>query len=87
MIAVAGIITTVVVSARKAIVSGAQVTSELGKAVTKLGSLSGPLLNVVARSFCWVPKVSAGWHLIYGFRLLLLLGLFMITTRKEGNNW
>lgn len=49
-ITVAGIITTIIVSARKAIISGAQATFKFGKAVANLGKN----LGVRKRNVNWV---------------------------------
>ena len=48
-ISVAGIVTTIIVGARKAIVKGAQATG-------KFGPLLGPLLNIVAQAISWDAK-------------------------------
>ena len=53
-ISVAGIITTIIVGARKALIKGAQATDKFAKAVynlgKKLGALSAPILNVIAQA-------------------------------------
>ena len=59
-ISIAGIITTIVIGARSAIVKGAQVTSKFAKAVANIGKklcpVLGPLLNVIAQAISWGAK-------------------------------
>ena len=59
-ISVAGIITTIVTGARKALVKGAQATGKFAKAVynlgKKLGALLAPILNVIAQALSWGAK-------------------------------
>ena len=59
-ISIAGIITTIVVGARTAIVKGAQATSKFGKALANLGKkllpVLGPLLNIIAQAISWGAK-------------------------------
>ena len=59
-ISIAGIITTVVIGARKAIVKGAQATSKFAKAVANLGRklspLIVPILNIIAQAISWGVK-------------------------------
>lgn len=56
----AGILTTIIVGARKAIFSGAQATSKFGKAVVnfakKLCSLLSPLLSLVGQAISFGAK-------------------------------
>ena len=53
-ISIAGIITTIIVGTRKAIIKGAQATSKFAKAVANIGKklwpLLGPLLNILAQA-------------------------------------
>ena len=59
-ISVAGIITTIVVSARKAVKQAAKAVSSLAKALAnvakKLGPLIAPILNLVAKMLTWGAK-------------------------------
>ena len=56
-ISIAGIITTIIVGARKALVRGAQATGKFAKAVydlgKKLGSFPAPLLNIISQAISW----------------------------------
>ena len=53
-ISVAGIITTIIIGARKVILHGAQATGKFAKALynlgKKLGSLIAPLLDILAQA-------------------------------------
>ena len=53
-VSTAGIITTIIIDARKAILHGAQATGKFAKALynlgKKLGSLAAPILNVLAQA-------------------------------------
>ena len=53
-VSIAGIITTIIIGARKAIISGAQATGKFAKALynlgKNLGSLVAPLLNILAQA-------------------------------------
>ena len=57
VIAMAGIITTVVVRTRKAVLQGAQVTSKSAKAVANLGKkpwpFIAPILKIVSTLLSW----------------------------------
>ena len=59
-ISVAGIITTIIIGTRKAIVKGVQATGKFAKAFynlgKKLGPLLAPLLNIVAQAMSWGAK-------------------------------
>ena len=59
-ISVADILTTIIVSARKALIKGAQATGKFAKAVynlgKKLGALLAPILNVIAQALSWGAK-------------------------------
>ena len=59
-ISVAGIITTIVIGPRKALIKGAQATGKFAKAVynlgKKLGVLLAPILNVIAQALTWGAK-------------------------------
>ena len=61
-IAVAGIITTVVVGARKAVLQGAQATSKFSKAVAnlakKLWPFLAPILNIISTLLSWGAKAA-----------------------------
>ena len=84
-ISVAGIITTIIVSARKAILRGLQATGKFAKALynlgKKLGSLAAkplaPLLNIIAqvislgaKGLAWLA--SNLWVLVVAFTLYLV---------------
>ena len=59
-ISIPGIITTIIVGARKALIKGAQATGKFAKAVynlgKKLGALLAPILNVIAQALSWGAK-------------------------------
>ena len=59
-ISVAGIITTIVIGPRKALIKGAQATGKFAKAVynlgKKLGALLAPILNVIVQASTWGAK-------------------------------
>ena len=85
-ISIAGIITTIVVGARKAISKGAKVTSKFAKAVynlgKKLGPLLAPILNVIAQALSWAAKGLA-W-LAPNLRILALaFAWFVYDQHKE----
>ena len=69
-ISVAGIITTIIIGARKAILRGAQATGKFAKALynlgKKLGSLLAPLLYIIAQAISWGVKDWLGWPVTYG---------------------
>ena len=56
-ISIAGIITTIVIGARKALKKGAQATGKFAKVLynlgKKLGPLLAPLLNIIAQAITW----------------------------------
>ena len=80
VISIAGIITTIIVGARKAIAQGAQATSKFAKAVANLGKkrlpVLGPLLNVIAQAISWGAKGLA-W-LASNLWVLVLAALWFI---------
>ena len=59
-ISIAGITTTIVIGARKALKKGAQATGKFAKAVynlgKKLGPLLAPILNIIAQAITWGAK-------------------------------
>ena len=52
-ISIAGIITTIIISARKVIKQGAKAIANVAK---KLGPLIGPILNLIAQMLTWGAK-------------------------------
>ena len=77
-ISITGIITTIIVSARKAILRGAQVTGKFAKALynlsKSLGSLIAPLLNIIAhvialgaKGLTWLVGVSGSIYTVYSW--------------------
>ena len=80
-ISIAGIITTIIVSARKAILRGAQATGKFAKALynlsKKLGVLLAPLINLIPQVVSLVAKglewlVSNLWVLVVAFTLYIV---------------
>ena len=80
-ISIAGIITTIVVSARKAVLHGGQENGKFAKALynlgQKIGSLIAPLLNIIAqvislgaKGLAWLA--SNLWVLVVAFTLYLV---------------
>ena len=80
-ISIAGTITTIIVSAKKAILCGSQATGKFAKALynlgKKLGALLGPILNILAqvipigaKGLAWLA--SNLWVLIVAFTLYLV---------------
>ena len=71
-ISIAGIITTIIVSARKAILCGAQRTGKFAKALyslgKKLGALLAPLLNILAQAISLGAKGLEWLAVIYGYK-------------------
>ena len=81
IVSIVGIITTIIVSARKASLRGAQATEEFAKALynlgQKLGSLIATLLNIIAqvislgsKGLAWLA--SNLWVLVVAFTLYLV---------------
>ena len=81
VVSIVGIITTIIVSARKASLRGAQATEEFAKALynlgQKLGSLIATLLNIIAqvislgsKGLAWLA--SNLWVLVVAFTLYLV---------------
>ena len=79
-ISVAGIITTIIIGARNAIVCGAQATGKFAKALynlsKKLGSLAAPLLNILAQAISLGAKgltwlASSLWVLVIALTLYI----------------
>ena len=77
-ILIAGIITTIIVSARKAILCGGQTTWKFAKTLynlgQKLGSFIAPLLNIIAQDILLGAKgltwlASNLWVLVIAFTL------------------
>ena len=85
-ISIAGIITTIVVGARKAIVKGAKATGKFAKAVynlgKKLGSLLAPILNVISQAIALRAKGLA-WFSNNLWLLALALAWFIYDQIKE----
>ena len=79
-ISIAGIITTIVVGARAAVLKSAQATSKFGKAVANLGKkllpVLGPILNLIAQAISWGAKGLA-W-LASNVWVLVLAALWLI---------
>ena len=80
-VSTAGIMTTIIVSARKAILRGAQATGKFAKALCNLGKNSGsliaPLLNIIAQVISLGAKgltwlASNLWILVVVFTLYLV---------------
>ena len=80
-VSIAGIITTIIVGARKPILRGAQATRKFAKALynlgKKLGSLIVPLLNVLAQAISLGAKglawlASNLWVLVVEFTLYIV---------------
>ena len=80
-VSIAGIITTIIVSARKAILRGSQATGKFAKTLynlgKKLGSLAAPLLNIIAQVISFGAKglawlASNLWVLVVAFTLYLV---------------
>ena len=59
-ISVAGIMTTIIIGARKALIKGSRATGKFAKALynlgKKLGPLLAPLLNIIAQAISWGAK-------------------------------
>ena len=85
-ISVAGIITTIIVGARKALIKGAQATGKFAKAVynlgKKLGALLAPILNVIAQALSWGAKGLA-WLSKNLWLLALVVTWFIYDQYKE----
>ena len=85
-ISVAGIITTIIVGARKALIKGAQATGKFAKAVynlgKKLGALLAPILNVIAQAFSWGAKGLA-WLANNLWLLALAVAWFIYDQYKQ----
>ena len=89
-ISVAGIITTIIVDARKALIKGAQATGKFAKAVynlgKKLGALLAPILNVIAQALSWGAKGLA-WLSKTLWLLALAVAWFIYDQYKERRKW
>ena len=89
IVAVAGIITSIIVGARKAIVQGWQSVSKFGKALwnlaKKIGPLIAPFINLLSQAVSLSAKGITWLASIYGSWQLLLLGLFMISINSRWN--
>ena len=85
-ISIVGIITTIVVGARKALIKGAQATGKLAKALynlgRKLGPLLAPLLNIIAQAITWGAKGLA-WLSKNLWLLALAVAWFIYDQYKE----
>ena len=80
-VSTAGIITTIIIDARKAILHGAQATGKFAKALynlgKKLGSLAAPILNILAQAISLGAKEMAWlasnlWMLVVVFTLYIV---------------
>ena len=86
-IPVAGIITTIVIGARKALIKCAQATGKFAKAVynlgKKLGALLAPILNVIAQALSWGAKGLA-WLANNLWLLAIAVAWFIYDQYKQG---
>ena len=85
-ISVSGIITTIIVGARKALIKGAQATGKFAKVVyklgKKLGALLAPILNVIAQALSWGAKGLA-WLANNLWLLALAVAWFIYDQYKQ----
>lgn len=85
-ISVAGIITTIVIGARKAITQSAQATGKFAKTVyslgKKLGPLLAPLLNIISRAISWGSK-GLVWLVSNLWVLAIALAWFIYDEYKQ----
>ena len=85
-ISIAGIITTIIVGARKAISQGAKATGKFAKAVynlgKKLGAILAPILNIIAQALSWGAKGLA-WLSKNQWLLALAVTWFIYDQYKE----
>ena len=88
-ISVAGIITTIVVGAKKALLKGAQATGKFDKAVydlgKKLGPLLAPILNLIAQAIRWGAEGLA-WLRKNLLLLAIVIAWFIYDQYKERRN-